>query len=272
MKRPARRFGKTQCQAAALALIALVACTGATGSDRATGEAVKRDVAASAMAEPDQQEWQRLLGPGWIIIGSSHGSIRGSELPVSAVLAEGTDLTFIKKNDGLGISELDLNPRRLVMVEQAPSGWKIWVDFQGWLPRAGSEDTPCLLDPFAEGGVSVVDGSLQIATQHFYGCGSWYISNQTFKFHRDGNRLRLIGKESYSLHRASHEVTAISTNFLSHRQEVTFEPGPDGEEGTVENAPKKTIRRIARKVWYIEDMDPEVCWDGGESLPAWCDQ
>lgn len=273
------RLALTGMLAGGLSLVVLAGCS-SEAEPAAQPIEDMREVAPTPSATPvrvsDQREWEILIGDGWKILDSDEGTIRsdtgGGVTKVVAVLVEGTDPKLVKQNDSLGQPELNLNPRRLVMLDQSSFGWRIWADYRDWLPRAGSEDMPCLLDPLAEGGVKIERGTLQIDMQYFYSCGSWYITNETLKFHREGDRLRLVGKETFTLHRATHDAREISSNFLTHRQEIADTSGNVAEDDTSEQPTTKSSRRIPRKKWYFEDLDPEKCWASGENAPAWCDQ
>lgn len=219
-------------------------------------------VALPAAHAADQ--WQVHVPSGWKLIGDV------AQADAAVLMVEQDDPAKRLKNDGLGPDELNTNPRRLLFLSRAASGYKLTGSADKFLPPEGDSDTPCLADPLEEGGMDLRNNVLTINLNYWLSCGSWSTSKDSFKFRFENGRYRLIGFDRSSYARNGGTGEEISINYLSSRKKVTtgieiFEP----EAGTPATKSKVIWTRIGRQKYYLDGMDSNQC-DGDESAPSWC--
>ncbi|WP_249383836.1 hypothetical protein [Chitinivorax sp. B] len=126
-----------------------------------------------------------------------------------------------QRNDNFGSTVLNLNPRRLVVLFQAGTGYQQVQHIDGFLPSEHDTETPCLEDPLAEGGIEIKRGILNIDMHYWLSCGSWEVNHKTFRFRHQHNRFRLIGLDSWSFRRNSGERAERSINYLTGKEKHT---------------------------------------------------
>ena len=204
-------------------------------------------LAAASMAEP-------AIPAGWKLLSSVQGDLnRDGQADLVRVIEEDNPANHLK-NDGLGQSVLNINPRRLHVFLQQNGAYQPVLNTDRFLPSENNADSHCLADPLQEGGeVAVKNGLLHIQLHYWLSCGSWYVTHNAYTFRYQDGRFRLIGWDSSSFHRASGERSEYSHNYLTgKRKTVTglneFEP----------NARPKTrwTRLSGPQVWYLDALEP----------------
>lgn len=190
---------------------------------------------------------------GWMIDASASGDLNGDGISDIAVILRKTDPKLVRKNEGLGESVIDSNPRRLVVYFRNGSAFREAAASSRLLPPAGSEDSPCLADPLSEGGISIAQQVLSISLNYWMSCGGWGTSKNTYKFKREGVRFRLIGFDHMEFMRNSGEGEEVSVNFLTGRKSQT----PFAIDDSI---PKKlNWSRIKPQRFYLDSLDLETC-------------
>ena len=93
------------------------------------------------------------------------------------------------------------------------------------------------------------NGTIWFKFYFFYSAGSWWVSNDTYVFRYQNNRFELIGHESSSFHRATHEESTTSTNFSTKMHHFTY---------TDENGKKETVTKKVKDMRHLlmEEIDP----------------
>lgn len=81
-------------------------------------------------------------------------------------------------------------------------------------------DNPYMDDPYD--GLHIEKNVLSINFRLWYSWGSWWTSQLTYKFRYQTNEFKLIGFESYNLHRATMETKSHSINFLTGKHKITW--------------------------------------------------
>lgn len=207
---------------------------------------------------------------GWKLIRHASGDLDGDGLDDAALILERTNPANIHRHDGLGTSELNLNPRRLLVLLNGPSGWRKMVQTDRFLPSENDAESPCLADPLSaedDGGVAIRRGLLVIDLHHWLSCGSWGTAHRSFSFRLEQGRLRLIGLVTTGLLRNTGEESVSSVNYLTGRKKFTETPMvPDeGERG-----PSKTTwaRLQGPRTFYIDRMRYR-CTDDNSTV-EWC--
>jgi hypothetical protein len=239
------------------------ACQGKTDEAEPAAAPSQPSQAFASAAKP--QDWSRFAGPGWEIEKVVEGKLTpGGEGDV-VLLLHGTDPAKKVSNDGLGESELDLNPRKLVFLERHGGEYRKAGETSGLLPPANSEDSPCLTDPLEEGGISISGNVLEIGLQFWYSCGSWYVTNETYKFRKEDDRFRLIGFDRFELHRATQDTEKTSVNFLTGKREIST--GND-----VSEPPKPFVKKVSRiggQKYWLDSLPQNGCQGESQDI-NWC--
>jgi hypothetical protein len=222
-----------------------------------------------------QKQWGAHAPNGWRIIMAATGSISDAKSDDVILVVEDQNPANIVTNNSLGMPELNTNPRTLLLLTKQGESYAVTGRYEGFLPSEGDPESPCLADPLAEGpGISVKGRVLTIGLQYWYSCGSWYVNRNTYKFRVEKNRLRLIGLDSWSFHRASGMADTTSINYLTGRKKQVdnvreLGPVPEPEED-VEPLPSTTKwSKVKRGPYYLDSMKREQCAEY-ENAPEWC--
>ncbi|MDQ5897070.1 MAG: hypothetical protein QG612_1156 [Pseudomonadota bacterium] len=176
-------------------------------------------MAAAPVAGPGG-DFSRHVPPGWRLLSSVTGDLDGDGREDAALVLEKTDAARRQSNPGLGAPELNLNPRRLLVLMQVGPGERVLLRRDGLLPSENDAESPCLADPLDGGGVTMPPGRLVLELQHWTSCGSYGAGQEQFIFRLEGARLRLIGHERSEFSRASGEQTEVSTNLLTGQRKT----------------------------------------------------
>ena len=191
---------------------------------------------------------------GWKLIQDASGDLDGDGLDDAVLVLERTDPANIVANEGgLGTSELNLNPRRLLVLFQGPSGWRKGLQTDRFLPTEHDADSPCLADPLDEGGVTIQRGVLVIDLHYWLSCGSWAATHRSFRFRLEQGRFRLIGQDTQSFVRNTGEESASSINYLTGRKKTTETPMVSDEQA--QPKPRTTWTHLTGpRTFYLDRM------------------
>lgn len=158
---------------------------------------------------------------GWKVEASATGDLTGDGVGDTAVVIRQTNPRRVVRNEGLGTPELDTNPRQLLIFEKTASGFRQVAAATNLIPPAGTQDSPCLEDPLADGGISIARQTLSVRFNYWLSCGSWGTAINTYKFRRLSGRFRLIGFDRTEFMRNSGLGEEVSVNFLTSRKSTT---------------------------------------------------
>ncbi|HEY8603033.1 hypothetical protein [Tsuneonella suprasediminis] len=190
---------------------------------------------------------------GWVEDMRASGDLTGDGQPETVLIIRATDPARVIANDGLGADSLDTNPRRLLVFEKAADGFRQIAAGDHVVPPSGSEDTPCLVDPLEDGGLSVSRRVLSLNLRFWTSCGSWGTSGNTYKFRLEGNRFRLIGFDRTEFMRNTGRGEQVSVNFLTLRKKTS----PYSIES---DAPGKARwSSIEPQRYYLDSLDIGEC-------------
>lgn len=219
--------------------------------------------AAGLAADPDA--YSRWVPKGWRLESAVSGDLDKDGNADAVLVLRQQNRRKILRNEGLGASELDTNPRRLVVLLNSPEGFSKIAETSRFLPPKNDPEAPCLADPLEEGGVSIKRGLLLIELHYWVSCGSWGVSHDTFTFRLENGRFRLIGLDGNTFMRNSGEQTETSTNFLTGKKKVTT--GLNEFETSTE--PKVSWQRIpVIKPLYLDQMSSSC--DAEDQPQKWC--
>jgi len=167
-----------------------------------------------------KKEFQTYIPKGWVLDTALSGDLNKDQKADVVLVLRNTLAANFKKNDGLGMDQLDLNPRRLLILFKTNTGYTKELASDVFLPSVNDEESTCLEDPFSEGGIEISKGLLKIRLHYWLSCGSWYVTDYDYTFRYQNKKFELIGLDVSSFHRASGESSITSYNFSTHKKQT----------------------------------------------------
>jgi hypothetical protein len=175
-------------------------------------------IAPASFASDTVQSLSAWTPKGWKILQQAKGDLNGDGVADLAVVFEQHNPANIKTNSGMGLPELNTNPRTLVIFFADAGGYQKTAENKTLVPSEGNTDDVCLEDPFA--GVAIRNGVLKLHFARFLSCGGWGTSDVVYTFQYDGKGLRMIGKDLSTLARNSGETTLDSSNYNTGKRKL----------------------------------------------------
>lgn len=187
---------------------------------------------------------------GWKKILTTNGDLNKDKLEDTVIVIEKEDKKNIKKNDGFGPEELNLNPRILLVLFKQKDGTYILAskNDKGFIKSEGNDDNPALMDTLDD--IIIKNNVLKIVFNYFMSAGSWWTSTNVYIFRFQNNVFELIGYESNAYMRNTGEEEGTSINFSTNKAKITT-GGNIFEEK--ENNPKDEWRYLKFEKKYILD-------------------
>lgn len=185
---------------------------------------------------------------GWKEILATNGDLNRDKLEDTVIVIEEEDKKNIKKNDGFGPEELNLNPRILLVLFKQKDGTYILAskNDKGFIKSEGNDDNPALMDTLDD--IIIKNNVLKIVFNYFMSAGSWWTSTNVYIFRFQNNVFELIGYESNAYMRNTGEEEGTSINFSTNKAKITT-GGNIFEEK--ENNPKDEWRYLKFEKKYI---------------------
>ena len=185
---------------------------------------------------------------GWKEILSTNGDLNRDKLEDTVIVIEKEDKKNIKKNDGFGPEELNLNPRILLVLFKQKDGTYVLAskNDKGFIKSEGNDDNPALMDTLDD--IIIKNNVLKIVFNYFMSAGSWWTSTNVYIVRFQNNVLELIGYESNAYMRNTGEEEGTSINFSTNKAKITT-GGNIFEEK--ENNPKNEWRYVKFEKKYI---------------------
>ena len=195
---------------------------------------------------------------GWKKILTTNGDLNKDKLEDTVIVIEKEDKKNIKKNDGFGPEELNLNPRILLVLFKQKDGTYILAskNDKGFIKSEGNNDNPALMDTLDD--IIIKNNVLKIVFNYFMSAGSWWTSTNVYIFRFQNNVFELIGYESNAYMRNTGEEEGTSINFSTNKAKITT-GGNIFEEK--ENNPKDEWRYLKFEKKYILDEMTESTLD-----------
>lgn len=219
-------------------------------------------------AAPDS--FNRWVPKGWKLIHKASGDLNRDGVDDMVLVLENTSPAHFKKKEPgqFGPDTLNVNPRRIVVLLKAPQGFTEVLRRDDLLPTQHDENTPCLEDPLANGGVSIARGNLVIELQQWLSCGSYGVLGETFTFRLQGSRFQLVGYDRSESSRNIGNRSHTSTNFLTGQRKRTtgandFDEKPRKEKVVWQKLP-------AMPAFFLDDLS--LSCDPVDSMQKnhWC--
>lgn len=215
----------------------------------------------------DNTLFSAFVPPGWKLVQSAVGDLNKDEQPDAVLVIQQDEPANIVEHDGLGVPELNLNPRRLLVLLYTANGYRQVLATDRFLPTEHDEHTPCLADPIEEGGgVGISRGLLTVNLTYWLSCGSYSVSSYQFKFRYEDDRFRMIGLDTDSFSRSSGEQYQTSINYLTGKRKRTT-----GLNMFNESKPEiswDTLEADKRR-FYLDEMNAG-CSDENGNRQQWC--
>ena len=185
---------------------------------------------------------------GWKKILTTNGDLNRDKLEDTVIVIEKEDKKNIKKNDGFGPEELNLNPRILLVLFKQKDGTYVLAskNDKGFIKSEGNDDNPALMDTLDD--IIIKNNVLKIVFNYFMSAGSWWTSTNVYIFRFQNNVFELIGYESNAYMRNTGEEEGTSINFSTNKAKITT-GGNIFEEK--ENNPKNEWRYVKFEKKYI---------------------
>ena len=195
---------------------------------------------------------------GWKKILTTNGDLNKDKLEDTVIVIEKEDKKNIKKNDGFGPEELNLNPRILLVLFKQKDGTYVLAskNDKGFIKSEGNDDNPALMDTLDD--IIIKNNVLKIVFNYFMSAGSWWTSTNVYIFRFQNNVFELIGYESNAYMRNTGEEEGTSINFSTNKAKITT-GGNIFEEK--ENNPKDEWRYLKFEKKYILDEMTESTLD-----------
>lgn len=187
----------------------------------------------------------------WKVIAKFEGDLNKDKMSDVAFVIENTAKENFVLNSSFGNDTLNVNPRFLLVLFKTNSNYVLKGINKKFIPSQHDFVSTCLEDPFMEnGGIEIKNGVLNIDLHYWLSCGSWYVTDISYKFRFQENSFFLIGYDSSSFHRSSGESEATSINFLSKKKEIIT-----GMNEFVTSKPKTIWKKIKiEKLLKLEDL------------------
>ena len=185
---------------------------------------------------------------GWKKILTTNGDLNKDKLEDTVIVIEKEDKKNIKKNDGFGSEELNLNPRILLVLFKQKDGTYVLAskNDKGFIKSEGNDNNPALMDTLDD--IIIKNNVLKIVFNYFMSAGSWWTSTNVYIFRFQNNVFELIGYESNAYMRNTGEEEGTSINFSTNKAKITT-GGNIFEEK--ENNPKNEWRYVKFEKKYI---------------------
>lgn len=167
-----------------------------------------------------KKEFQNYIPQGWVLDTALKGDLNKDRQDDVVLVLRDTQAANFKKNENLGADQLDLNPRRLLILFKTGAGYIKELATDVFLPSMNSDLSPCLEDPLHEGGLQIDKGVLKIQLQYWLSCGSWYVTGYVYTFRYQNKKFELIGLDVSSFHRASGESSVTSYNYSTRKKQT----------------------------------------------------
>ena len=184
---------------------------------------------------------------GWKTVLSAKGDLNNDKLEDVAIIIEKTDKANIVKNENLGSEYLNLNPRILLVLFKQNNGSYILAskNDKGFIKSEGNKESPALMDTLDS-----------ISIKNFLSAGSWSVTQNTYTFRFQNQKLELIGFDNNSFMRNSGDQEKLSINFSTDKVKITAGGNIFDEKA---NKPKEEWKTVnIKKKYVLDEMTSDI--------------
>jgi len=158
---------------------------------------------------------------GWKLEIEQKGDLNGDGINDAVLVLREDNPANVVKNDSLGESELNTNPRMLVVIFGAKEGgYTLAMENHALIPRHTVPTMDDVIDGVTGGSVAVRRGAFSVTLGIWFSAGSWSMGHVSHTFRWQNNRFELIGWDKSSSHRASGNDETISVNFSTRKVRI----------------------------------------------------
>jgi hypothetical protein len=190
---------------------------------------------------------------GWILRDSAIGDLNNDLNEDAALVFQFKDSITLINNEHGSSDTVITQPRILALLfwDNSTNGFLLKEQNNKFILN---HDNPNMDDPFE--GIEIEKGILIINFRIWYSWGSWWTSNDSYKFRFQNSDFALIGFESNSFHRASGDSKSYSINFLTKKYSITSGENTDDnyksktEWKTFKLPVLKTIRTLSKPYFW----------------------
>lgn len=193
---------------------------------------------------------------GWKTVLSAKGDLNNDKLEDVAIIIEKTDKENIVKNENLGSEYLNLNPRILLVLFKQKNGSYILAgkNDKGFIKSEGDKESPALMDTLDS--ISIKNNILKIKLNYFLSAGSWSVTQNTYTFRFQNQKLELIGFDNNSFMRNSGDQEKLSINFSTNKVKIIAGGNIFDEKA---NKPKEEWKTVnIKKKYVLDEMTSDI--------------
>ena len=198
----------------------------------------------------------RFIPKGWKTVLSAKGDLNNDKLEDVAIIIEKTDKANIVKNENLGSEYLNLNPRILLVLFKQKNGSYILAgkNDKGFIKSEGNKESPALMDTLDS--ISIKNNILKIKFNYFLSAGSWSVTQNTYTFRFQNQKLELIGFDNNSFMRNSGDQEKLSINFSTNKVKIIAGGNIFDEKA---NKPKEEWKTVnIKKKYVLDEMTSDI--------------
>ena len=125
---------------------------------------------------------------------------------------------------------------------------------KGFIKSEGNKESPALMDTLDS--ISIKNNILKIKLNYFLSAGSWSVTQNTYTFRFQNQKLELIGFDNNSFMRNSGDQEEFSINFSTNKLKITTGGNMFDEKA---NKPKEECKTInIKKEYVLDEMTSDI--------------
>ncbi|MDR1349499.1 MAG: hypothetical protein LBJ59_01715 [Zoogloeaceae bacterium] len=201
---------------------------------------------------------------GWKLHSITYGDLDQDGEKDAALVIQQTDEQKIIKNDGMGKSELDANPRILLVVFKNGAGYELALKNENILPSQDDAENPCMEDILGiSGGIRVTaSNTLKISLHFETRCDPRISAAYAYTFRYQNNRFELIGLDNTDFSLSPLATVYTSASYSTGKIRIateTYEGKLTEKWARVKTKPQYDLQTL--RYAQLTDINMGVFWD-----------